>query len=284
MPYVGGMPLPEGMNEAAFLGAYFGEPLEVVRGETVDIDVPATAEIIVEGYISPSDTAMEGPMDEYPGYLGDTGGGAGSLKPVLNVTAITHRNHAILPFATAGAPVDENHTGWGLPHSAEILYSLQTAGCPIEMCWMVLESACHWLVIATAPNWHERTKLDSKAFGQKIGEIVFASKAGFGVAKILLVENDIDVSSIDEVVWAFASRAHPAHGEIYFKSEAQNALPVFLDPNEKHTFRSQKVIHNALLADRFPLAERPKRSDLINGWPAQVREKVLKNWAGYGYK
>lgn len=279
LPYVGGMPIPEGMDEAAFLGAYFGEPLEVVRAETSQILVPATAEIIVEGFISPTETAMEGPMDEYPGYVGDKG----SPKPVLHVTAITHRHQPILPFSTAGAPVDENHTGWGLPHAAETLYLLQSRGEPIEMAWMVLESACHWLVVAAAPDWHERTGLDSKAFAERIGRTIFASKAGFGVAKILMVENDIDVSNVDEVVWAFASRAHPAHGEVYFKDEAQNALPVFLDPDEKHTFRTVKVIHNCLLADRFPPAERPKRSDLRNGWPAEVREHVLAHWNDYGY-
>ncbi len=280
LPYAGGMPIPEGMDEAAFLGAYFGEPLDVVKGETVDIMVPATAEIVVEGFISQTDTAMEGPMDEYPGYVGDKG----SPKPVLHVTAITHRNQPILPFSTAGAPVDENHTGWGLPHSAEILHLLRTNGEPIEMVWMVLESACHWLVVAAASDWHEKTGIDSKALAERIGNRIFASKAGFGVAKILMIENDIEVTNVDEVVWAFASRQHPAHGEIYFKNEAQNALPVFLDPDEKHTYRTVKVIHNALLADRFPPAERPKRSDLVHGWPEHVREHVLNHWAAYGYE
>ncbi len=280
LPYVGGMPIPEGMDEAAYLGAYFGEPLELVPGETVDIAVPATAEIVIEGHISHTETAMEGPMDEYPGYVGD----AGSPKPVLNVSAITFRNDPILPFSTAGAPVDENHTGWGIPHAAEILHLLQAQGLPISGCWMVLESACHWLVIAAAPDWHERTGSDSRSFGQRIGSILFASKAGFGVAKALLVEDDIDITDVEQVVWAFASRAHPAHGEIYFDQEAQNALPVFLDSNEKFAYRTTKVIHNALLADRFPPERRPKRSDLEHGWPGAVREKVLAKWSAYGYR
>jgi 4-hydroxy-3-polyprenylbenzoate decarboxylase len=203
---------------------------------------------------------------------------------VLHVSAVTYRDQPILPFSTAGAPVDENHTGWGLPHAAEILHLSRTEGLPVEMCWMVLESACHWLVIAAAPDWHERTGLDSRAFCEKVGALVFASKAGFGVAKILMVENDIDVSNVDEVVWAFASRAHPAHGEVYFRNEAQNALPVFLDPDEKHTFRTVKVIHNALLADRFPPGERPVRSDLVHGWPEDVRARVLARWKEYGYR
>jgi UbiD family decarboxylase len=279
LPYVGGMPIPEGVDEAAYLGAYFGEPLEVVNGETVDLPVPASAEIVIEGFISQTEMIEEGPMDEYPGYVG-TGA---SLKPVLHITAITHRNNAILPFSVAGAPVEENHTGWGLPHSAELLYVLRSEGFPIAMCWMVLESANHWMVIAAEPDWHEKTKLESKEFALQLGVAIFKSKAGFGVAKIILIENDIDVTNPEEVVWAFASRAHPAHGEIYLENEAQNILPVFLETNERANFKITKVIHNCLLADRFPVEKRPQRSDFKNSWPAAIRDKVLKNWNEYGY-
>lgn len=280
LPFVGGMPVPEGMDEAAYLGAHFGEPLVLVPAETVALNVPATAEIVVEGHISHSDVIMEGPMDEYPGYVGHDG----APKPVLRVSAITFRHNPILPFSVAGAPVDENHTGWGLPHAAEIHHLLQMQELPVAACWMVLESACHWLVVAAESNWHERLKVDSPEFANRIGEIVFHSKPGFGVAKILLIENDIDITDAAQVVWAFASRAHPSHGEIYFKNEAQNILPVFLDPNEKFSFRVTKVIYNCLLADRFAPEQRPVRSDLEHGWPADVRRRVLEGWHAYGYQ
>lgn len=280
LPYVGGMPIPKDMDEAAYLGAYFGEPLDLVKAETVDIHVPATAEIIIEGHISHTDLAEEGPMDEYPGYVGESG----SLKPVLHVSALTYRNNPILPFSVAGAPVDENHTGWGIPHSAEILYLLRNAGLPVAMCWMVLESANHWMIVAVENDWHERTNLKSQEIGKQIGDVLFNSKAGFGVAKVLLIEYDIDVTNPEEVVWAFASRAHPSHGEIYFQEEAQNILPVFLDANEKFSFKTTKVMHNCLLADRFPVDQRPKRSDFHNSWPEELQEKILHNWQAYGFR
>ncbi|MBV8842043.1 MAG: UbiD family decarboxylase [Bryobacterales bacterium] len=280
LPFVGGMPVPEGMDETAYLGAYFGEPLELVPAETVPLNVPATAEIVVEGHISHEDVIMEGPMDEYPGYVGHDG----SPKPVLRVSSITFRNDPILPFSVAGAPVDENHTGWGLPHAAEILHLLQSQGLPVAACWMVLESACHWLVVAVEPGWHERLNVNSPEFANRIGEILFHSKPGFGVAKILLMENDLDITDPAQVVWAFASRSHPSHGEIYFKNEAQNILPVFLDPNEKFSFSVTKVIHNCLMADRFIPEERPVRSDLEHGWPAHIRQRVLEKWNAYGYR
>src|SRR6516165_2159575 len=69
IPFVSGMPLDEDVDEADFIGGYLGEPVDVVGCETVDLDVPATSEIIIEGTVSPTETAHEGPMGEYSGYL-----------------------------------------------------------------------------------------------------------------------------------------------------------------------------------------------------------------------
>ena len=63
----GGMPLPEGVNEADFIGAYLGEPIDVVRCETVDLEVPATAEIVIEGMLSTSEVAPKGRWASSPG-------------------------------------------------------------------------------------------------------------------------------------------------------------------------------------------------------------------------
>jgi 4-hydroxy-3-polyprenylbenzoate decarboxylase len=278
-PLVGGMPIPAGMDESEFLGAYFGEPTELVPAETVPLDVPATAEIVIEGHISHTDTAMEGPMDEFPGYVGDKG----SPKPVLTVSAMTWRTEPIYPFAVAGAPVDENHTCWGMPHAAEVMFLLKKAGLPVSIAWMVLESANHLLVVGLDPAWFELTGRPSPDIAKEIGERVFASKAGFGIPKILLVEDDFDVTDAAQVMWAFTSRAHPSHGEIYFPDEPQNALPIFLGTSEKSAFKTTKVVHNGLLADRFPVGKRPVRSDLEHGWPRDVRDRVLARWREYGH-
>ena len=69
LPFVGGMPLPDHVSEADYAGAYFGEAVEVVPCETVDLQVPATAEIVIEGVLSKTETDVEGPMGEYAGYM-----------------------------------------------------------------------------------------------------------------------------------------------------------------------------------------------------------------------
>jgi 4-hydroxy-3-polyprenylbenzoate decarboxylase len=280
LPYVGGMSAPAGVDESHLLGAHFGEPLEVMSGETVDLPVPATAEIVIEGHVSHEETAAEGPMGEYPGYLDRS---ASKPKPVLNVSAVTYRNQAILPTVAAGPPVEEDHTGWGLPHAAMTLSDLRAAGLPVTGAWMVLESACHWMLVAVAPDWNERTGLASADLARRIGETLFPTKTGFGIPKVLLVEDDFDFTDVGKVVWAFASRAHPHHGMVEFPGMAQNNLPVFLDPEEKFSYHATKTIHNCLLADRFAADERPVAADLENGWPRDIVDRVKTNWRAYGF-
>ncbi|WP_390898459.1 UbiD family decarboxylase domain-containing protein [Streptomyces angustmyceticus] len=65
LPFISGMPLPDGVEEAGYLGALLGEPLELVRCETVDLQVPASAEIVIEGHLSVERTGIEGPMGEF---------------------------------------------------------------------------------------------------------------------------------------------------------------------------------------------------------------------------
>ncbi|MGH3493873.1 MAG: UbiD family decarboxylase [Sciscionella sp.] len=282
LPYVGGMPLPQGADESHFLGAYFGEPLDVVPAETVDLLVPATAEIVIEGYVSHTDVADEGPMGEYPGYLDRS---TALPRPVLYVSAVTYRDQAILPVAVAGAPVEEDHTGWGMPHAAEMTHLLRRAQLPVAACWGVLESANHWWVIGVQPDWHEQTGLSAQQLAQQIGQAVFgAGKLAFGIPKLLLIENDIDIADPRQIIWAFASRAHPEHGEIHFANESQNILPIYLDAHERLSYHATKVVHNCLVADRFPKDQRPVPSDLAHAWPADVRQHVIDNWHSYGYR
>lgn len=282
LPFAGGMPLPEGGDESHFLGALFGEGIEVTAAESVDLPVPATAEIVIEGHILPEETVMEGPMNEYPGYNATEA----SPKPVFAVSALTWRDDAILPVVAAGPPVEEDHTVTGTMHAAEILYSLRRAGLPATLAWVLVEAAFHWLVVAVRSDWPEAFGGHSGELARRIGEVCFAGKAGFGVPKILVVEDDIDITDVSEVVWAFATRAHPEHGEVRFPAEpTQVAGEVYLDEAEQHSYQAGKVVYNCLLADRFGEKDRPVKGDFEHGWPADVRQRVLDNWhTGYGYR
>jgi UbiD family decarboxylase len=278
--YVGGMPLPQGMSEADYVGGMFGRPVELVACKTVPLEVPASAEIVIEGHVSHTETEMEGPMGEFAGYINL---GSGRPKPVLHVSAVTYQDQPILPVSAAGKPVEENHTGWGLPHAGEMLHELRRQGLPVTDCWMVLESACCWFAVTVAQDWHQSTGLTCRDLGRKVGETIFATKGGFGIPKVLLFEDDVDITDAREIIWAFATRAHPRHGEIYFEGQAENNLLVFLDDDEKTMYRGTKVVHLCLLNEHYAPDVRPREVSFTSDWPTEIQDRVLTRWTEYGF-
>lgn len=281
LPYIGGMPLPEFLHEANYGGALTGEAIECVRAETVDVLVPATAEIVVEGHVSLTETAPEGPMGEYAGYLWE---GVSTPKPVYNVSAITHRNGAILPVVVAGEPPEENHTAWGIPNAGEIVYQLRKAGFPVATAWSPFESANHWFVIAVQRDWRAKHPgTTSTQLCQRVAEILFRVKAGMGTPKYIVVNDDIDITNTNEVVWAFATRNHPgSQGEVVLGDENTNPLVAYLEMAEKQALLTTKVIYNCLDPE-FLKGNLPKRSSFHYIYPQALQDRVLTGWTRYGY-
>lgn len=281
LPFVGGMPLPEYVDEADYVGAYFGEPVEVVQCETVDLQVPATAEIVIEGTLSLTETDLEGPMGEDAGYLWS---GQSTQKPVYHVSAMTFRNNPILPVSVAGGPVEENHTAWGVPNAAEIVYVLRSAGFPVATAWSPFESANHWYAIAIDREWRRKLpNLSAAQLCQAMGEALFKTKAGMGTPKYIVVNDDIDIMNTKEVVWAFATRNYPgSRGEVVFNDESTNPLVAFLRKDEKMSMHTTKVIYNCLPPDEWG-DQLPQRSSFGGAYPQELQQQVLNNWQAYGF-
>jgi 4-hydroxy-3-polyprenylbenzoate decarboxylase len=280
IPFVSGMPLPAYVSEADYMGGYFGEPVEVVRCETVDLEVPATSEIVIEGLLSDTETAVEGPMGEYAGYLWP---GPGTPKPVYHVTAMTYRNDPILPVVAAGEPVEEDHTAQGLPSAAELLAEIRDAGIPATMAWVPFESANHWLVVTMPRDWRARLGYHSERLCHEIGMLVFEkSKFGAVMPKVLVMNDDVDASNTREVVWAFATRCHPVSGEIHFDKESTSPLVAFLEASEKMAGKTTKVVYNCLppedWGDRLPV-----RCSFTHNYSKELQDKIVANWAAYGF-
>jgi UbiD family decarboxylase len=276
LPFVSGMPLDENVNEADFMGGYFGETVEVVDCATVDLQAPATSEIVIEGTVSARATAWEGPMGEYSGYLSP---GGGMPSPVFYVSAITYRDAPILPVVAAGEPTEENHTCWGLTVSAQLLWELRQAGFPVSMCFIPFQSAAHWLVVtvpATASSVGDQLVRD-------LAQVLFRSRSGSFIPKVILVGDDIDPTNLDEVVWAFATRHHPARGHYVFPDEKVLPLVAFLGADERKAARGAKVIYNCLAPADCPPDQMPRRSSFRFLWPKEIQEKVLANWKRYGF-
>ncbi len=278
IPFVAGMPLDDNVNEADFIGGYLGEPVDVVDCETVDLQVPATSEIVLEGTLSATETVWEGPMGEYSGYLSPKGG---MPSPVFQVSAMTFRDQPILPVVAAGEPVEENHTCWGLAVSAQILWELRQQHFPVASCFIPFQSAAHWLVVTV--------KRSASAGGRgeelvhELARILSLSRAGSFVPKVLLMDEDIDPANLDELLWAFATRNHPERGQFLFHDQKLLPLVAFLTDDERKAGRGARVIYNCLPSADCPPDRLPRRSSFRHLWPKEIQDKVTRNWKRYGF-
>jgi len=101
--YAASAPLPKHVDELMLAGFLRGEPVELVRCKTVDLEVPANAEIVLEGYVEQGDLADEGPFGDHTGYYTGV-----EPFPVFHVTALTMRRDAIYPSIVVGKPPQED--------------------------------------------------------------------------------------------------------------------------------------------------------------------------------
>lgn len=102
---VASMPVPEGVSESEYIGAVTGRPLDLVKCELSDLMVPANSEIVLEGTMSFTEKAPEGPFGDYLAMVFDN---EARPMPLFKVDAITYRDNAILPISCPGNIVDES--------------------------------------------------------------------------------------------------------------------------------------------------------------------------------
>jgi len=104
LPYVATAPLPPGIEELLFAGFLNGGGIDIVKCRTIDMEVPANAEIVIEGYVDPNEKLMEGPFGDHTGYYS-----LADWYPAFHVTAITHRKNPIFPATIVGKPPMEDY-------------------------------------------------------------------------------------------------------------------------------------------------------------------------------
>jgi UbiD family decarboxylase len=277
IPFVGGMPLPSEVSEADFLGGYFGESIEVIRCETNSLKVPASAEIVLEGTISHMESAKEGPMGEYAGYLwlNQT-----REQPIVTINAVTHRNNAILPVVAAGPPVEEDHTCWGLGIAAQLLHELRCAGFPVKRCFSPFESAIHWLVVTVDDQFKSRA--ESNNLVRSLRDFLTQSRPFMYLPKFFLIDDQIDPSDARELIWAIATRLHPTQSATFIENVPIMKHTGSISPEERLLGYGTKVIYNCL--GPFPAGNFiPKATTFRSGWPLDIQERVLSKWHEYGY-
>jgi UbiD family decarboxylase len=275
VPFVCGMGLPSGVDESAYLGAYFGEPIEVVPCRTVDLEVPATAEIVIEGHVSLDETALEGPMGEFFGYIS----GSPRPRPVFRISAISHRDDPILPVVSAGKPVEEVHTAVGVTYSAEALRNLRMAGLPVTAAWLVPEGASTLLAVTVPRDWKQRSLgacTTTRMLTRAIAHVALRPKVGFWVTRIMVLDEDIDPTDLRDLTWAFTTRCHPTDGQLVVEDQIFTPLHIVYSAAEMSTLSGPKIAYDCLLS---PDADkRPVNTAFAENFPAPVRQRALDIW------
>ena len=188
------MPLPDGMSELAFSGVLRGERLRVGPGLTVDLPIPASAEIVIEGTIAPGNEADEGPYGDHTGYYN-----AVERFPVLDVTAITTRPSPIYLSTFTGRPPDEPSVlGETM---AELFVPIVRRQFPEIRDLHLPPEACSYRAMVVA--------IDKRYPGQarRVMMGLWSALPQFTYTKlIIVVDADIDVRSWPDVIWALSTR------------------------------------------------------------------------------
>lgn len=269
-PLLASAAVPDGVDESGVIGAFRGEPVEVVKCETVPLEVPAHSEIVIEGHLLPHERKYEGPFGEYTGYQAR----AGDLRPIYQVTAVTHRNDPIIPAVSAGTPV-EDHVCMSIVLAADLLHLLREADLPVGQVFIPPTASLHLAIISVTAK--------PRNIVRKIADTIWASKNGIMVPKLMIVDDDVDATDVNQVLWAFCTRNHPGTGIRKVPNSVPFPLWAFPSLEEKQKRSTTKAVFDCTWPTDWPEEHIPRKASLDALWPAEVRQKVLDKWTQYGY-
>ncbi len=160
--YAATAPMPRGLDEIILAGFIRKKPVSLTKCVTIDLEVPAEAEFVLEGYVEPDELRMEGPFGDHTGYYS-----LADMYPVFHVTAITHRKNAIYNATLVGRPPMEDCY---LAKATERIFlpMLQTVFPEIQDYWFPWEGVFHNIVAVSIDKEYEghAKKIMSGLWGQ----------------------------------------------------------------------------------------------------------------------
>lgn len=189
---------PYGMDEFEVAGAYLGEPVRLVKCETVDLEVPADAEIVLEGRVLPGVREEEGPFSEFADYYV-----AGSGRnPVIEYTALTMRRDAIFKAIQNGSEV-EGCVFHRVPMAATLFRRLSSVAGFVDLRNVRVLPGIFGVVVQMVPRFDGEAK-----------QVLMAALSGeYLHPKIAIaVDEDVDIYSDWEILWSLTTRVDPREG------------------------------------------------------------------------
>lgn len=255
-------------NEADLAGGLGGHPIELVKCETSDLFVPASAEIVIEAEVYPDRIAQEGPYGEYPGYRSGEMGNSICAR----VTAITHRREPILTLDTTGF-MDSSATTTSISGAIAIKRRLEKHGVPVFEVYVPPEGGVHLAVVSV--------RRGGAAIAQQVVEILTARRAL--MSKIIIVDEDVDVFNMSAVIHAFATKCHPDRGTHIHRYEGRaNALTPAYSLEERVARSGATVAFDSTWPPEWPRESTPIRATLDSMYSPDVQRRVLERYKSLG--
>jgi len=233
---VGSQTFPKNVSEYEFAGGIKGQPIPVVRGTTTDLLLPANAELVIEGIIRPDSVKAEGPFGEFPGYYGRPEAGC----PLVEVTAVHHRTNPILTNALmADYPSCEQSGFFSVIRSAKIWDDLDKLGIPgIKGVYSHPAAAGGFgMTVISIEQRHAGHAAQVLALAAQVPGGAYYTKW------IIAVDDDIDPTDMDQVIWAMASRCNPIEDIDILRNTWSTWLDPTQNPPEKRPYGSKALIN-----------------------------------------
>ncbi|HME44483.1 MAG TPA: UbiD family decarboxylase [Syntrophorhabdales bacterium] len=252
--------VPWGTSEFDYAGGLMGEPVEVIEGKYTGLPIPARAEIVLEGEVVP-DRLPEGPFGEWNGYYA----GGQKAEPVLKVKRVMFRNSPILTCAASQKPPHSHLFERCFIRSVALWEGIEKAGCPdVKGVWVHgAGSGRTFNVVSIKQRYYGH----SRQAGMLASQIPPSAYIG---RFIIVVDDDIDPSNLEEVIWAMGTRCDPAQDiEITRKCWGSRLDP--LNETDAH-YNSRTVIDACIPYERIKIFPKVAQSS------PELREKIFSQY------
>lgn len=200
------MPIPDHLSEFAFAGLIRGEKTEMTRCITHDLSVPAHSEIVLEGWIHPNETALEGPFGDHTGYYNEV-----ERFPVMTVERITHRERPIYVSTYTGRPPDEPSI-LGASLNEVFVPLLQQHFSEITDFYLPPEGCSYRIAVVSMrkqyPGHAKRVMMGVWSFLRQFMYTKF----------IIVVDEDINIRDWQDVMWALSTRTDPVRDSMILQN------------------------------------------------------------------
>ena len=262
MIYAASAPLPPGIDEVVFAGWLRGSGVELVRCRTNELEVPAQAEIVLEGWVDPREQRREGPFGDHTGYY--------SLArdyPVFHLTAVTRRARPIYPTTIVGRPPQEDY--W-LGKATERLFLPITRMVLPEIVDMNMpaEGVFHNLVIVSI-----RKRYPGHA--RKVMQGLWGMGLMMLAKTLVVVSEHVNVHDLSEVAWRATGNIDPKRDLVLLEGPMDDLDHAAL----RHRFGGKLGVD---ATEKGPL------DDVTQPWPDEIRmtdeirDRVTRRWKDYG--